>query len=712
MTQRSRFTALLFTMILTIAARAHAAEWIVAAAAHAPGAAGTNWRTDLRITNPGSAAATARLYLLPQNSDNGARSLHADVTIPGLGQLALTDVVAAKFGFTGSAALLVESTESALVVTSRTYNEAANGATYGQFIPGVPSVQALKPSETGNLIYLVKSDDYRTNLGFAGTTATRGAIAVTLRDAAGHLLGSRAFEVLPYGQGQVNDIFAAVGAPATPVARAEITTTADVVVYSSVIDNRTGDPLAMIAQRPSEARTQLVIPAVAHTAGAGNSLWRSDVRIFNTGAGGGDDQGGGASASVTISFYPANVANGTPQTKVLSLGAQELLALDDVLQSTFSGTSGALRIESNQPLFVTSRTYNQSSGGTFGQDIPAIGLDQALTANNAARFSGLTNRGYRTNVGFFNAGATAADILLELRGNDGASAGKKTLHLDANTMTQVNDAFGFVGATIDAGTLTISSTGGSVLAYASVIDNASGDPVYVPGVLGAPSQQQSGPTNPPPPPPPTGNGCVTVPHVTPGRKASYRVTGNQSFTIETTWLTDSDTSATETSNAHTSQGDSKIDSTYTFTVQNGLRALTRSVSNANTNAAGFAIVVTTDSTYSSPMVLGPVSNWCTDTVWSNPAITQTIVTGGTFPGPTTTVNRPAADGHVIAVNESITVAAGTFNTVHYRGVQGRTDAKVQRSNIWVSIADGVLVKEEDLDDAGNVQTVMELTSLQ
>lgn len=709
MIRRSRFAAFVFTLALTLTTRAHAAEWVVAAAAHAPGAAGTNWRTDLRITNPGATAASARLYLLPQNADNGARSQHVDLTIPALGQLSLVDVVAAKFGFTGSAALLVESTDSSLIVTSRTYNEAANGATYGQFIPGVPSAQALKANDTGNLIYLVKSDDYRTNLGFAGTTASRGAIAVTLRDAAGHLLGSRAFEVLPYGQGQINDIFAAVGAPAAAVARAEITTTPNVVVYSSVIDNRTGDPLAMIAQTSADARTQLVIPAVAHTAGAGNSLWRSDVRIFNPGTGGGDDHGGGT-ASVTVSFYPANVANGAPQTKVFALGAQELLALDDVLQSSFSGASGALRIDSTQPLLVTSRTYNQSSGGTFGQDIPAIGLDQALTANNAARFSGLTNRGYRTNVGFFNAGNAASDLVLELRGNDGASAGKKTLHLDANTMTQVNDVFGYVGAAIDAGTLTISATGGSVLAYASVIDNASGDPVYVPGVLGAPAAQQGNPpTNPNPP---AGNGCVTVPHVTPGRKASYRVTGKESFTIETTWLTDTDTSATETSNAHTSQGDSKIDSTYTFTVQNGLRALTRSVSNAATNAAGFAIVVTTDSTYSSPMVLGPVSTWCTDTVWSNPAITQTIVTGGTFPGPTTTVNRPAADGHVIAINESITVAAGTFNTVHYRGVQGRTDAKVQRSNIWVSIADGVLVKEEDLDDAGNVQTVMELTSLQ
>jgi hypothetical protein len=706
MLSRFRINTIALTAALLVSAGAHAAEWVVAAAAHTPGAANTNWRTDLRVVNPAGTAASATLYLLPQGSDNSARAQHVALTVPALGQLVLTDVVSTKFNFSGSAALIVESTEASLVVASRTYNEAANGSTYGQFIPGVPSSQALKPSEVGQLIYLVKSDDYRTNVGFAGTTAARGSVGITLWDASGHILGGSAFEVQPYGQTQVNDIFGAVGAPATSVARAEITTTANVVVYSSVIDNRTGDPIAMIAQHPDEARTQLLIPSVSHAPGANDSLWRSDVRIVNAGIGGGDDGGNGA-ASVTLTLYPASGSGAATQTKVLSVGPRGILALDDILQSTFTAGSGALRIESTQPLFVTSRTYNQSSGGTFGQDIPALSMEKALASGSVARFSGLANGRYRTNIGFFNAGNSAADLQLELRGNDGALAGKKTLHLDGNSMTQINGLFSYLGTSIESGALTVSATGGAVVAYASVIDNASGDPVYVPGVLGVPS-----PALPSDNPPSGSSGCVTIPHVAAGRVASYRVTGSESFTIETTWHTDSDTSATETSLAHTSQGDSTIDSTYTYTVQGGMRALTRSVSNATTNAGGFNILVSTDSTYSAPMVLGPVSSWCSDTTWNNPAIVQTIVTGGTFPGPTTTVNRPAAEGHVIAVNESITVTAGTFNTVHYRGVQGRTDAKVQKSNIWISINDGVLVKEEDLDSAGNVQTVMELTRLQ
>ncbi|MCU1245255.1 MAG: hypothetical protein JWN02_1165 [Acidobacteria bacterium] len=707
--QRFRITTLVFTIALAFSLSASAAEWMVAAAAHTPGAAGTNWRTDLRIVNPGINAATATLYLLPQNTDNGGRPQHVALSIPALGQLALTDVVADKFAFSGSGALMVESSEAALVVTSRTYNEAPNGSTYGQFIPGVPSAEALKPGETANLIYLVKSDSYRSNLGFAGTTAARGSVFVTLYDGSGHSIGTQGFDVLPYGQTQVNDIFAALGAAPAAVARAEVYATTNVVVYSSVIDNRTGDPIAMIAQRDSDARSSLVIPAAAHAAGASNSAWRSDVRIFNSASGGsGDDNGGNASASVTVSFYPANVSTSAPQTRVLALGAHQVLAVDDIVQSTFglAGATGALRFDSNQPLLITSRTYNQSAAGTFGQDIPSMALDRALTSGTVARFSGLTNRGYRTNLGFFNAGSSASDLQLELRGNGGASAGKKTLHLDPYTMMQINDVFTYLGVdgSVTTGALTLAATGGSVLSYASVIDNASGDPVYVPAVIGAPSPQQPSGSG--------GSGCVTVSRIAPGRKATYRLTGGLNYMTDTTWHSDGDTDATETTIAHTSPAESTIDTHYTFTVQNGLRLLTRGVSSATTTGGGFNILITTDSTFSSPLAVGPVSNWCSDTTWSIPAIDQTVIVGGTFPGSTTVLHRPATIGRVIATNETITVAGGTFQTVHYHGVQGLTDAKVQSTNIWLSIADGIFVKEEDFDANGNVQLTAELTNLQ
>jgi hypothetical protein len=67
---------------------------------------------------------------------------------------------------------------------------------------------------------------------------------------------------------------------------------------------------------------------------------------------------------------------------------------------------------------------------------------------------------------------------------------------------------------------------------------------------------------------------------------------------------------------------------------------------------------------------------------------------------------------VLAINESLTTPAGTFNTVKYHGIEGGTDPAIQSTNIWVSIADGIMLKEQNLDANGNVVSTMEVSSLQ
>ncbi|HEX8154189.1 MAG TPA: hypothetical protein VF698_13730, partial [Thermoanaerobaculia bacterium] len=105
----NRFRSLLALVCLLVPISIHAADWMVPAAAHAPGAAGTNWRTDLRIVNPAANAASVRIDLLPQNADNTARDRSVTVSVPAQGQLSLTDVLETQFAFTGNAALLVGS---------------------------------------------------------------------------------------------------------------------------------------------------------------------------------------------------------------------------------------------------------------------------------------------------------------------------------------------------------------------------------------------------------------------------------------------------------------------------------------------------------------------------------------------------------------------------------------------------------------------------
>jgi hypothetical protein len=709
MAKRSRLALFAVALITAVSMNASAAQWMVAAAAHAPGAANTNWRTDLRLVNPSTTEATATVYLLPQGTNNATRATKVTVTVPSAGQLALADVLDSKFSFSGSAALLVESTEASLVVTSRTYNQSANGSTYGQFIPGVNINDALAANEKGHLIYISKSNDYRTNVGFPGTTATAGAVAVTLYDGNNVVLGSKAFDIAPYGQIQVNDIFGAMLAGSAQVARAEVSATVPVVAYSSVIDNRTGDPIAMIAQHAADARTDLVIAAVGHAAGGGGSAWRSDVRIYPLNAASGDDQGPG-NGTITLSFYPANVSNPAITPKSVTIAANQILALDDLVLKTFGldNATGALRIQSSLKLFATSRTYNQSADGTFGQDIPAVSLDQQLTAGSVAKFSGLSNSGYRTNVGFFNTGSAAADMQLDLRDATGARIAQKAFHLDGKTMTQINDLFAYLGAgSAGGGSLWITTTGGSLVAYASVIDNASGDPVYVPASLAV------GTVPPPPSISNPGGQCVNVPFIRAGTKATYKNTDSTGvWTMITTVSADSATQRVQNDQAFTAGGNSVIDSTFTLSSQNNLRILHHAFSTATTSVAGFAIVVTTDSSFNPDMVNGPLTQYCAGATFAIPATVQTVVVGGTAPGPNQTINRPAATGSVIAINQVVTVAGGTFNTVEYHGIGDRTDANVQSSNIWVSVADGIMIKQQNLDSSGNVVGTVELTNLQ
>jgi hypothetical protein len=156
-----------------LAAQVDAARWVVPAASHAAGQVGTNWRTDLRLSNPTEDSVTVSVYLLRQNQDNGSLAEFEDYTVNPGGQVVVADVLDDAFGFSGNAALLIECDEDKLVATTRTYNQVPQG-TYGQFIPAVALDDALPAGTTGHITYLAKSTDFRSNLGFAGTTASEG----------------------------------------------------------------------------------------------------------------------------------------------------------------------------------------------------------------------------------------------------------------------------------------------------------------------------------------------------------------------------------------------------------------------------------------------------------------------------------------------------------------------------------------------------------
>ncbi|HEX8153744.1 MAG TPA: hypothetical protein VF698_11485, partial [Thermoanaerobaculia bacterium] len=591
----------------------------------------------------------------------------------------------------------------------RTYNEAPSHATYGQFIPGVAVGKALSPGTPGMLIYLSKSSDYRTNVGFAGTTSARGSVVFTLYDQSGAKVGQGIYDVQPYGQTQINDIFAATGAPALAVARAVVMSTVPVVAYASIIDNRTGDPLAMLAVPESEASFEVVIPAVAHAPGGGGSAWRSDVRIYQLEGAGQDDNHGGA--PVNLAYYPGGTENPAPMTRTVALGANEVLSLDDIVLRMFgieNGT-GALKITSDHArLLATSRTYNQSAGGTFGQDVPAVANGVALAGDSTVVFSGLSDSGYRTNVGFFNLSSTALDLTLTLKRPDGSQIASKPFRLGANTSTQINLFSALEASGTPSAALSITGKGSAAnkyLAYASVIDSISGDPVYVPAAPSiAPVAIDPPPTNP--------SGCATLPYMRAGLKLGYR-TSDGSYSSEQTVVADGPNQTIIRDRAVTAGSPSDIETTVDFVGGAEPRAATKMVSKAAVSAGGFSLTITTEMTFSTPWVVGPMQP-CANTTFAIPATVQTTrITGAPGPAPGPTVyNRPADTGTVLAVGESLTTAAGTFSTVKYKGTQGATQASVTTSIVWYDLATGALVRQVEYSPSGAIVRTLDLISIQ
>ncbi len=217
---------------------------VIAAAAHGPGLKNTSWVSDIVIHNPDRHAAPAYLYLLPRDGDNppAASARH---WIQAGQSLALDDAVAGLLD-PGAGALLVAS-DRPLMVGSRTFNDQPGGS-YGQFIEGVSIASPDGGIEEGRLIQLTRNDRTRTNLALANPRPDDATVTVDIHDTDGDLLRSKSY-ALPglssvldtgflrdIGPDDLEDAYAVLSADSPD---------ASWVALASVIDNESGDPIAL-----------------------------------------------------------------------------------------------------------------------------------------------------------------------------------------------------------------------------------------------------------------------------------------------------------------------------------------------------------------------------------------------------------------------------------------------------------------------------------
>jgi subtilisin family serine protease len=213
------------------------------------------------------------------------------------------------------------------------------------------------------------------------------------------------------------------------------------------------------------------VPVVSHAPGAGGSQWRADV---------GAQVPGLAAANLAFTLFTATQS--PSGTAVLGAGQQGIFG-DIAGQLGVTSGSGALRIESDQPLHVTARVFNQAPTGTFGQYLDGFTVDRTLAAGATVTLPHLVeNASFRTNLGFTNTGSAPATVNVTLFSNTGAAVGTFGVSIPPGQWKGENQPYkNRFGRTNIYGYATVTVASGSgVIAYASVVDNATGDPTTIP----------------------------------------------------------------------------------------------------------------------------------------------------------------------------------------------------------------------------------------
>lgn len=244
----ARGVAVKGTTTITVSAAPPDQGRYILTAAHLPGFAGTLWRTDLEVHNPGAASATYIIELLARDQPNPDPP-RATFTLSEGRSATYADILHSVFSFNGAAALRITPTAGNVLLASRTFNQASSG-TFGQFVPSHTVQQAIVSGISGRLIQLSHDPSlkagFRTNLGFVSASVVPIDIEIRFATAIGRVLGTHTFQLKPYEFKQLDKAFELVSTEVVNGGYASVrsTTTGGVFfAYASVVDNRTGDPV-------------------------------------------------------------------------------------------------------------------------------------------------------------------------------------------------------------------------------------------------------------------------------------------------------------------------------------------------------------------------------------------------------------------------------------------------------------------------------------
>ena len=438
---------------------------------------------DTMIFNGTDHAVPYHFLFTPGGQDGTATPYDFAGTInPGQSVVNL-NILESLYGLSNSAGNLRLAADDPLYLTSRTYN-LTDAGTYGQFVEGLPSFtgvgnDTLPVGEKGQLLGVQQSDAFRTNLGVMEVMGKGTAFTIRFYTAAGSMIHSITGSVNAYSWWQKNLSELGVTSGDNLRAEVEVTSGGAVLAYASVVDAHTNDAYFVPAQKVSDMAlvTHQLVAAIAKAKGGEGTDWRSDVYLYNPTT---------ATQGVTLQFY----SNAIPVSNFIEVPAGENVAVKDIVSQLFSqltgDVAGSLHLTSEAGLLAISNSFNLTENGTYGQFIPAKSAGDLLSLNDTGHIFQLSsNAAYRCNIGFSEYAGVATWLQLSIFDVHGQQLGFGTFQVAPYANLQLNDVFQILNITgaVDAARAqvkVISVSGGSIYAYASVVDNRTGDAIFVP----------------------------------------------------------------------------------------------------------------------------------------------------------------------------------------------------------------------------------------
>ncbi len=435
--------------------------------AHVDGVGGTPWRSDVAITNPGTAPIGATMRYTPV----GGAPVDQWLTLAPGETVLYEDMVASIFGVgdgRGTLQVLSSETHAPPVVATRTFAESGSER-LGQ---GMPAFDPY-PKGTYFIPGLREDAEYRSNIGVAAGDENV-TVQIDLYRGVDGKVGSTFAQTVAAGtqqQWRLPTMFPGLAQTGVPMT-AEVRIYGEALPYGSLVDQQSADAVTLMAQGSGSAA---LIPVVAHNPGSQGTFWRSDLAFFNPNPVG---------AKIYLEYLPEENDNsaGGLEADPIGVPAHATVSIEDVAGTLFGVTNGkgSLSIVAAPGVATASRTYTtRSGGGTYGLGVPELSA-WARTGRPLLLTGIREGDPYRTNIGLVG-GEHTAGFELQLLDASGSMLASKYVYVEPRSLAQMSVRDLFPGVNWNGfaiGAVRLTSSGHIRAAYSSTVDGSSQDPIF------------------------------------------------------------------------------------------------------------------------------------------------------------------------------------------------------------------------------------------